>query len=70
MKDFIQNEYDFGLNLNSKEVNSDKFLDMYNTQANECGKKWKQDNYGNENYHKSTNQTPKSLIRLINETRP
>ncbi|MDD2287820.1 MAG: hypothetical protein PHY55_03210 [Bacteroidales bacterium] len=51
-------------------MSSDKFLNMYNIQANDYGAKNKQNNYGNEHYKKTTNQSPKSLIRLINVTRP
>ena len=70
MMNFINNEYDFGDKIKSKEVNSSKFLSKYKEQANGYANYNIKNNIGNIHYKKPTNQTPKSLIRLINETRP
>jgi RHS repeat-associated protein len=67
--DLLGEKYDFGDSFNSNAVNSPEFLNEYNRQANEYSTFNKRTNYGNKNYQVPTKQTPKSLMRVVNEAR-
>ena len=66
----IMNYYNAGIDIDSKVVNSNGFLQEYTSYANIYSQYNKQNNIGNYNYKRSTLQTPASLINLIQKVRP
>ena len=66
----IMNYYNAGIDIDSKVVNSNVFLQEYSNYANLYSQYNKQNNIGNSNYKRSTLQSPASLINLIQKVRP
>ena len=66
----IMNYYNAGIDIDSKVVNSYRFLQEYRSYANLYSQYNKQNNIGNSNYKRSTLQSPASLINLIQKVRP
>ena len=69
-QDKIMNYYNGGVNIDSKVVNSNVFLQEYSNYANLYSQYNKKNNIGNSNYKKNTLQPPASLINLIQKVRP
>lgn len=53
--------------ITSKSINSENFLNEYIKAANDFATFNRENNYGNSNYKTSTNTSPASLIKMVED---
>ena len=64
------NDYDGGRNLDYGEATSPAFQSAYRTEANYYAVYNSNNNIGNKNYRKATDQDPATLNLLLKRARP